>query len=100
TNTAKRFAPFVFTVPRPDGDQNLTAVNVSTPPGFLASLRGVTYCPEAALAKLGGPGYAGRAEQAAPACPASSLIGTASTSEGAGTHPLFTPGKVYMAGPY
>jgi hypothetical protein len=99
-NTAGRFAPFVLAVRRDDGDQNLTAVNVSTPPGFLASLRGVEYCPEAALATLADAGYPGRTEQASPACPAGSQIGTASTSEGAGTHPLFTPGKVYLAGPY
>ena len=99
-NTAGQFAPFVFSVTRRDGDQNLTAVNVSTPPGFLASLRGVSYCPESALATLGNLAYPGRTELAAPACPAASQIGTASTSEGAGTHPLFTPGKVYLAGPY
>jgi hypothetical protein len=99
-NTAGRFAPFVFAVNRSDGDQNLTAVNVSTPPGFLASLRGIPYCPESALATLDSPGHTGRAEQSAPACPAASQIGTASTSEGAGTHPLFTPGRVYLAGPY
>ena len=99
-STAGRYAPFVFAVSRRDGDQNLTAVNVSTPPGFLASLRGVSYCPESALATLGNPTYSGRTEQAAPACPASSQIGTASSSEGAGTHPLSTPGKVYLAGPY
>ena len=99
-STAGRYAPFVFAVSRRDGDQNLTAVNVSTPPGFLASLRGVSYCPESALATLGNPTYPGRNEQAAPACPASSQIGTASSTEGAGTHPLSTPGNVYLAGPY
>jgi hypothetical protein len=99
-NTAGRYAPFVFAVHRDDGDQNLTAVNVSTPPGFLASLRGIPYCPEPALAAVADPARPGRSEQAAPSCPAASQIGTASTSEGAGTHPLFTPGRVYLAGPY
>jgi hypothetical protein len=99
-NTAGRYAPFVLAVNRDDGNQDLTAVNVSTPPGFLASLRGIPYCPESALATLGNPGYSGRSELASPACPAASQIGTASTSEGAGTHPLFTPGRVYLAGPY
>lgn len=99
-STAGRFAPFVLDVRREDGDQNLTAVNVDTPPGFSASIRGIPYCPESALALLKDPAYPGRTEQASPACPAASKIGTATTSEGAGTHPLFTPGKVYLAGPY
>jgi hypothetical protein len=85
---------------RKDGDQNLSALNVTTPPGFSATLAGIPYCPESALAMLNNPAYPGRTEQTSPACPAASQIGSATTSEGAGTHPLFTPGKVYLAGPY
>ena len=46
------------------------------------------------------PDYTGLAERPRPACPAASQVGTASTGAGAGTHPLYTPGKVYLAGPY
>ena len=77
-----------------------TGIQVTTPPGFLASLKGIPYCPEAAIAKLGSPGYTGAAEQASPACPAASQIGTAIAGAGAGTHPVYVNGKVYLAGPY
>ncbi len=98
--TAGLHAPFSLTVNRPDGDQNLTALNVTTPPGFTATLAGVPYCPEATLAAMAAPGASGRAELAAASCPAGSQIGVASAGAGAGTHPVFLSGRVYLAGPY
>ena len=38
-NTAGAHAPFSLTLSRDDGDQNLAALNVTTPPGFSATLR-------------------------------------------------------------
>jgi hypothetical protein len=99
-NTAATHSPFSVKLTRADGDQFLSSLHITTPPGFSATLAGVPYCPEAALAVLGDPGYAGLAEQARPTCPGASQIGTALTSEGAGSQPLHTPGKVYLAGPY
>jgi hypothetical protein len=99
-NTAGRHSPFAFKLDRGDGEQNLTGLTVSTPPGFAASLKGIPYCPEAALALLSDPAHSGKAEQASPACPAASRIGSAAAGAGAGTHPLYTPGSVYLAGPY
>jgi hypothetical protein len=78
----------------------MTALNIVTPPGFLASLRGVPYCPEQAIERLYEPSYSGRAEQESPSCPVASQVGTASTAAGAGSRPLHTPGRVYLAGPY
>ena len=99
-NTAGSHSPFSITLNRDDGHQNITQLDVSTAPGFAASLRGIPYCPEAAIAQLNSPGYTGRAELASPACPGASQIGTANTGTGAGSHPLSTPGGVYLAGPY
>jgi hypothetical protein len=99
-STAGSHAPFSLTLSRDDGDQNLTGVSVTTPPGFAATLKGVPYCPEEAIARLTGAGYTGKAEQGAPACPAASQVGTATTGAGAGSHPLYVPGRVYLAGPY
>ena len=99
-NTAGSYTPFGLELARDDGDQNLKGVVISTPPGFTAKLAGVSYCPEGTLAGLASPGYSGLAEEASPACPSSSLVGTAVTSVGAGSRPLYTPGKVYLAGPY
>jgi hypothetical protein len=98
--TAGRFTPFSLRVQRPDGDQELAGLTVKTPPGLLASLRGIPYCPEAAISQLMQPGYSGLAELAAPSCPAASEVGSVVVGAGAGTHPVYTRGKAYLAGPY
>jgi hypothetical protein len=99
-NTSGRHAPLVVRIRRDDGDQNLAGLDVTTPPGLLATLSGVTYCPESALATLASQSYSGLAEMASPACPASSRIGSAIAEAGAGTRPLSTRGQVYLSGPY
>jgi hypothetical protein len=99
-NTAGVHTPLDVRVTRPDGDQTLTGLTVTTPPGFTATLKGVPYCPQSALDRIATPGYSGRAEQALSACPAASQVGTAVAGAGAGTHPLYVGGKVYLAGPY
>ncbi len=99
-NTAGAHTPFGVEVTRPEGNQNLSSIEVKTPPGMLATLVGVPYCPDAALASTALPDYSGLAEQMSPSCPAASQIGTATTGAGAGTHPVYVGGKVYLAGPY
>jgi hypothetical protein len=99
-NTAGAHSPFTLKLTRSDGDQNLSALDVSTPPGFSATLAGIPYCPEAAIAAAEDSSYSGLAEQANPSCPAASQIGTAVAGAGAGTHPVYVSGKVYLAGPY
>ena len=98
--SAGAHAPFMLDIARADGDQNLSGLNVTTPPGFSGTLVGIPYCPEAALAALADSNYTGAAEKASPSCPAASQIGTAQAGAGAGTHPVFLEGKVYLAGPY
>ena len=98
--TAGRHTPFRLELARPDGHQNLTGLTVSTPQGFSGVLRGIAYCPEAALERLAAGGGSGIVELAEPTCPAESLIGTAVSGSGAGNHPLYSPGKVYLGGPY
>ena len=51
-NTAGVHSPFDLKLTRDDGDQNLSGLTVTTPPGFAATLRGIPYCPEAAIAML------------------------------------------------
>ena len=58
------------------------------------------YCPEAAITELGRPAHSGLAELSNPACPAASQVGSADAATGAGTKPLYTSGKAYLAGPY
>ena len=99
-NTAGAHSEFSLDLTRNDGEQNLAALNVTTPPGFSATLAGIPYCSDAALAAAADPGYSGLAEQNNPSCPDASEVGTAVTGAGAGTHPVYVDGKVYLAGPY
>ena len=85
--TAGVHSPFTLVLRRNDGEQNLAGVTVTTPRGFAATLAGVPYCPESAIATLQATGYSGRTEQAAPACPAASQIGAAVAGVGAGYPP-------------
>jgi hypothetical protein len=100
-NTAGGDTNFGFRLSRTDTDQYLTSTGVKTPPGLVASLRGIPYCPEAALAKVSEENYSALAEQASSACPPASHVGEVFTAAGAGSRPLYnTNGDVYVAGPY
>jgi hypothetical protein len=100
SNNAGAHTTFALRFTREDGQQNLAGLSVKAAPGFLATLRGVPYCPEAAIAELSSSGHDGRAELADPACPAASEVGSADAANGAGSKPLYTGGKAYLAGPY
>ncbi len=99
-NSAGAHTAFSLNLLRNDGEQNLKALAVTTPPGFAATLKGVAYCPEEAIAAAAAPTHSGRAEQATPSGPASSQVGELTAGAGPGSHPLYLPGKVYLAGPY
>jgi hypothetical protein len=73
-------------------------LNFTMPPGLIASLRGLGYCPEGSI--VAAAGNTGRAEQAAPSCPAGSQIGTTNVAAGPGTHPFHAVGRMYLAGPF
>jgi len=84
-NTAGAHSPFGIALTRNDGEQNLSALTTSTPPGFSATLAGIPYCSDAALAAAASPAaYSGQAELASSACPAASQIGTSLAGAGAG----------------
>jgi hypothetical protein len=99
-NTAGAHTSFAVDLARRDGDQNLAGLTVVTPPGFSATLKGIPYCPDQAVALLSSSAYSGLSELAASACPAASEIGTVTAGAGAGSRPLYVSGKVYLAGPY
>ena len=100
SNTAAAHTSFSLDLTREDGEQNLASLKLTTPPGFAATLKGVSYCPEAAIAAAALETHTGLAEQASPSCPASSQVGELTAGAGPGNHPLYLPGKVYLAGPY
>jgi hypothetical protein len=94
---AGAFSRFVLQLDRDDGDQALRDLNFRMPPGFTGSLRGIMYCPEAALTRAAmNPG---RTEQASPSCPSASQIGTTNVAAGPGGYPFNVVGRIYLAGP-
>ena len=85
-------SPFTLTLSRPDGQQDLSGLDVTMPTGILGRVGSVPRCAEA--------------QAAAGTCPSASQIGTVTAASGAGATPVSIPqaGKaptaVYLAGPY
>jgi hypothetical protein len=92
------FSSFILKLDRDDGDQFLGDLTFRMPPGFTGDLRGIGYCPEAAIAVAAQ--NLGRNEQAVPSCPADSQIGTTNVAAGPGEHPFHAVGKMFLAGPF
>ena len=92
------YTPLHLRMTRSDGEQEITSYSATLPPGLLASLRGVSSCPDAAIeaAKL----RSGLAEQATPSCPAGSQVGRTLAGYGVGAILAWAPGNLYLAGPY
>ncbi len=95
---AAAYSPFVLNLRRADGTQNFAAVTITPPPGFTGKLAGIPACSDASLAAAAAK--AGRAEEAAPSCPAAARLGTVSAAAGAGPAPYHAKGTAYLAGPY
>jgi hypothetical protein len=86
TPSAGSFSPFTTTFSRHDGEQDLSGITVTTPPGLLGKISEVPLCQEP------------QASQGT--CGPQSLIGHTLVAAGAGSHPFFNPGTVYLTGPY
>lgn len=90
---------FVLRLAKQDGNQEFRRVDLTTPPGFAATLKGVTTCSDAAVKKA--EESDGKDEMSSPACPASSLVGTTTVGAGVGPTPFYVKtGKIYLTGPY
>lgn len=95
---AGAYSPFRFHFDRPDGAQELRRVELQLPPGMVARLRGVAYCPETSIAASAQ--RSGASVKATAACPQKSSLGYLDIDAGSGPRPLGVHGKVYLAGPY
>lgn len=95
---AGAYSPFRFHFDRPDGAQELRRVELQLPPGMVARLRGVAYCPETSIAAAAR--RSGASVKATAACPQKSSLGYLDIDAGSGSKPLGVHGKVYLAGPY
>ncbi len=93
-----RHTPLYIRMSRGDSEQEITDYSSSFPPGLLASIAGVPYCPEAAIAAAAS--RTGLAEKQAPSCPAAAKIGHTMAGFGVGGTLAWAPGNLYLAGPY
>jgi hypothetical protein len=97
SDQAKAFTPFQAHLTRPAGQQELKGIDITLPPGATAKLKGVSYCPQAAIDAAGG--RSGGDEKGNPSCPEDSKIGVAAVEAGTGDSPLKIEGTAYLAGP-
>jgi hypothetical protein len=98
---AGSFSPFSLRIQRDDGNQELARIAATLPKGLLGDLRGIPYCPEAALDAISDRLGTGAAQERSPTCPSASLLGKVTIGSGAGPVPFFTEsGRAYLAGPY
>jgi hypothetical protein len=85
---AGAYSPFTFTLKREDGEQNISSLSATLPPGLLAAVSHISQCPEPQASSTRG------------GCPASSQVGTTIVAVGSGSNPYYFPGTVYFTGPY
>jgi hypothetical protein len=95
---AGQYSPFNLDFIRSDGNQEVKRIEVNLPPGLVAKLKGVEYCPTEGIAAA--QAKSGKDELASPSCPSDSFLGTAKLAAGSGSDPFPTEGKAYLAGPY
>jgi hypothetical protein len=97
-NNAGAYSPMDIRIDRNDGEQEITRFSSILPPGLSAKLTGIPFCPEADIQAA--KEVSGGQEEADPSCPAASEIGHSLVGAGVGSVLAYTPGKIYMAGPY
>jgi hypothetical protein len=97
-NNAGNYTPFYLRIVRADGEQELTKFTTVLPPGLTANLTGIPFCSDAQIETA--RHATGRQELSQPACPVASEIGHTLVGAGVGSVLAWTPGKVYLAGPY
>jgi hypothetical protein len=97
-NNAGAYSPLNLRITRNDGEQELTRFSSQFPPGLSARLTGVPFCPDASIEAA--KHTSGAQQETEPSCPAASAIGHTLVGAGVGPVLAWTPGKVYMAGPY
>jgi hypothetical protein len=75
-----------FGLARASGQQYLSKISTTLPPGLIGAIPSVPLCPEA--------------EANAGTCAATSQIGTVTVAAGAGSEPYVFTGRAYLTGPY
>ena len=86
STNAGGFGSLVLNISRPDRQQALSQISLTTPPGLSGMLSSVPLC--------------GEPQAAQGTCPAASQIGAATAGAGAGPEPFSASGPVFLTGPY
>jgi hypothetical protein len=97
-NNAGAFSPFYLHLTRTDAEQEITAFSTNLPEGLSGILAGIPFCPETDIAQA--RAKTGDEELANPSCPPATELGHSLVGTGAGATLAYTPGKIYLAGPY
>jgi hypothetical protein len=97
-NVAGAPSSFYLHLARNDGESEITSFSTNLPPGLTGILTGIPFCPEQDIATA--RVKTGAQEEANPSCPAASLLGHSQVGTGVGAVLAYTPGKIYLAGPY
>jgi hypothetical protein len=95
---AGAYTPFYLHLTRRVTEQEIVSYSAQFPPGLLAKIAGIPYCPDAAIEAA--RRSSGVAERDHPSCPAASLIGHTYSGYGVGSVLAYAPGNLYLAGPY
>jgi hypothetical protein len=86
TASAASSSPFTTTFSRHDGEQDISGVSLTLPPGLVGLLSEIPLCEEP--------------QAAAGECSEASKIGISTVAVGAGAAPFWIEGNVYLTGPY
>jgi hypothetical protein len=97
-NVAGAPSSFYLRLTRSDGEAEISSFSTTLPPGLTGILTGIPFCPEADIVLA--RSKSGAQEQANPSCPEASLLGHSQVGTGVGAVLAYTPGKIYLAGPY
>jgi hypothetical protein len=92
------YTPYFVRLSRRDNEQEITSYSLVLPKGITGKLAGIPFCPEAAIARA--RVNRGFAEIANPSCPEASRVGRTDTGYGVGNALSYSPGRIYLAGPY
>jgi hypothetical protein len=95
---AGAYTPFYLHLTRKVTEQEIVSYSAQFPPGLLARIAGIPYCPDAAIEAA--RRNSGVGERDHPSCPAASLIGHTYSGYGVGSVLAYAPGNLYLAGPY
>jgi hypothetical protein len=97
-NSAGAPSSFYLRLSRGDAESEITSFSTNLPPGLTGILSGIPFCSESdiALART----KTGQQEKATPSCPKESEVGKSEVGAGVGAVLAYTPGKIYLAGPY